>query len=196
MKKLVLLFLCYCPLVSTAQLKIGIKGGLNFANVSNSAGISADNRTGYMLGGYISPKPKKLFGFRSEIILSRQGYDYKTNTNTGTVNLDYILLPQLITLNFTKKLQLHAGTQLGFLLNATVDSTGDNTGSLVDYFKKFTYGVVGGVEVSPLFGFFIGGRVNVSLNNINKGSGTGSPNYIPKLDVRNNVVQVYLGWRI
>jgi len=134
-------------------------------------------------------------GFRSEIILSRQGYDYKTNTNTGTINLDYLLFPQLITINFTKKAQLHIGSQLGFLLNASVDSTGDNSGSLLSYFNRFTYGLVGGAEISPISGLFVGARMNISLNNVNKESSGGGPNFIPKVDLKNNVVQVYIGWR-
>jgi hypothetical protein len=195
MKKYIIILMCLCPLLLKAQLKIGLKAGLNFANVSNSGGINASNRTGYMLGGYISPKPKGFLGFRSEIMLSRQGYDYKSGTNTGKVNLDYLLLPQLITLNFTKKVQLHAGTQLAFLLNANVDSTGSGSGSLFDYFNRFNFGVVGGIEVSPLFGFFVGGRMNYSINNTNKSTSSGSPDYIPKVDFKNNVVQVYVGWR-
>ena len=186
------------PFTSNAQLGIGIKAGLNFANITDVSGFNNNSRTGYMIGGYFSPGKKKLLGFRSEIILSRQGYDYKTSTNTGNVNLDYLLLPQLITLNFTKKFQLHAGGQAAFLLNAQVDSAGGSSGgSLFNYFNRFDYGLVGGAEVSPISGFFIGGRINVSLNNINKEQpiGGGSPDFIPKEFVKNNVVQLYAGWR-
>ena len=198
MLRLLALSLLILPSLSDAQLKIGLKAGLNFANVTNSASINSNSRTGYMIGGYISNKPKKIFGFRSELILSRQGYDYKTNTNTGNVNLDYLLLPQLITLNFTKKFQLHAGGQAAFLLNAKVDSAGgSNTGSLLNYFNKFDYGLVGGVEVSPIFGLFVGSRINISFNKVNKDAPAGGswPNFIPGLDAKNNVVQLYAGWR-
>ncbi len=199
MKTLIVALLFLLPLSTFSQfgLNIAVKAGLNFANVSNAAGINANSRTGYMIGGYISPKTKKLLGFRSEIILSRQGYDYSSNTNTGKVNLDYLLLPQLAVLHFTKKVQLHVGGQIAFLLNAKVDSTGSaGGGSLFSYFNRFDYGLVGGAELSPISGFFIGGRINVSLHNLNKdGSGSGSPNYIPKLDLKSNVVQVYAGWR-
>jgi hypothetical protein len=194
MKKYIIILMWLCPLLLNAQLKIGLKAGVNFANVTNQAGINADNYTGYMFGGYISPKPKKLIGFRSEIILSRQGYDYKSSTNTGKVNLDYLLLPQLITINFTKKAQLHLGSQLAFLLNAKVDSGSNNSGSLFSYFNRFNYGVVGGGEISPLSGLFFGARINVSLNNMN--SGSSGPNFIPKANVKSNVVQVYIGWRL
>lgn len=194
-KYLVLLLLL--PLCAGAQIQIGIKAGLNFANVTNTAGINADSRTGYMIGGFIAPKPKGFFGFRSEIILSRQGYDYKSNTNTGHVNLDYLLLPQLFTLNFTKKAQLHAGPQFGFLMNAAVDSSGGSSGgSLFSYFNRFNLGLAGGAEVSPLFGLFFGARMNLSLSNMNSNTSSGNPNFIPKANIKNNVVQVYVGWRL
>lgn len=193
-----LLFFLLLPVCCSAQIGIGVKAGLNFANVTNTSGFNNSSRTGYMIGGYISPKAKKIIGFRSELILSRQGYDYKTNTNTGSVNLDYLLLPQLIILRFTKKFQVHAGGQAAFLLNASVDSTnGNNSGSLFDYFNRFDYGVVAGAEVSPISGLFIGARINVSFNSVNKEAPLGGnwPNYIPRLDAKNNVVQLYAGWR-
>jgi len=123
MKKIVLILLLL-PAIGYSQLSIGIKAGFNFVNVTNTAGINADSRSGFMIGGYIAPKPKKLIGFRSEILLSRQGYNYKNNTNTGTVDLDYLLLPQLITFNFSKRFEVHLGGQAAFLMNAAVDSTG------------------------------------------------------------------------
>jgi hypothetical protein len=199
MRYSIIFFLCLLiPAFVSAQLKIGVKAGLNFANITNASSIKASNRTGYMIGGYISPKPKKSLGFRSELILSRQGYDYKTNTNTGNVTLDYLLLPQLITLNFTKKFQVHAGGQLAFLLNAKVDSAnGNNGGSLFDYFNRFDYGLAGGAEVSPVSGLFIGARINVSFNSVNKEAPPGGnwPGFIPRLDAKNNVLQLYAGWR-
>jgi Outer membrane protein beta-barrel domain len=195
--KIICFLLLFIPVFLSAQLKIGFKAGLNFANVINASSINSSSRTGYMIGGYIAPKPKKSFGYRTELILSRQGYNYKTNTNTGVVNLDYLILPQLVTLNFSKYVQLHAGGQIAFLLNANVDSTGSGSGSLFDYFNKFEYGVAGGIELYPLKGFFVGGRINVSLNSVNKSPPPGGswPDFIPRLDAKNNVVQLYTGWR-
>jgi hypothetical protein len=196
MKKILpILFCCLLSQTGWGQLKIGIKAGLNFANITSTAGFTSSNRTGYMIGGYIAPKAK-LLGFRSEIMLSRQGYDYKTNTNSGNVNLDYLLLPQMITLNFGKKINIHAGVQAAFLLNATADSTGGN-GSLLNYFKKFDYAAVGGAEISPISGFFIGARINVSLQKANEDPPLGGswPSSVPRLDAKNNVVQLYAGWR-
>ncbi len=199
MRKIILILLLATPALLHAQFTVAVKAGLNFSNISNTADLQTSNLTGYMIGAYLSPKQKKLLGFRSEIMLSRQGYDYRTGTANGHVTLDYLLLPQLIVLRFTKKFEAHIGGQAAFLLNAGADSTGNGGGenSLFDYLKRFDYGVVGGLEVSPVSGFFIGSRVNISLHNLKKeisGGGTG-PNFIPKDLVRNNVLQVYLGWR-
>ena len=197
MLKAILYLLLALPVCSFAQLglSIGLKGGLNFANITSASQIKAGNRTGYMVGGYISSKPKKIFGFRSEIILSRQGYDYKTNTNSGNVDLDYLLLPQLIIINFAQYVQLHLGGQAAILLNAKVDSTGSPGGSLLNYFNRFDYGFAAGAEVFPLKkGLFIGGRFNVSFNGVSAGS-MSQPNFIPGVNAKNNVVQIYAGWR-
>jgi hypothetical protein len=195
---LVCFLFLFIPAIVSAQLKIGLKAGLNFADITSASSIKTSNLTGYMIGGYIAPKPKKSFGYRTEFILSRQGYNYKTNTNTGNVNLDYLLLPQLITLNFSKYVQIHAGGQIAFLLNANVDSTGSGSGSLFDYFNRFDYGIAGGAEIYPIKGFFVGGRINVSLNSVNKTPPLGGnwPNFIPRLDAKNNVVQLYAGLRL
>lgn len=198
MKKVVLLLFLFASLGCGAQLTAGVKAGLNFVNVTNTVGIQADSRSGYMIGAFLSPKPKKLFGFRTEVLLSRQGYDYKNGTSTGSVNLDYLLLPQLLTINFTKRAEAHIGGQLAFLLNAGVDSTGGGSNSsLFDYFNRFDYGLAGGLQVSPFSGLFIGARMNISLHNLNKEQplGTPSPRFVPKEFIKNNVVQLYAGWR-
>ena len=189
-----ILFLVLVPLCSAGQ--IGVKGGLNFVTVNKEAGINASSRSGYMIGAFFGPRPKKLLGYRSEFLLSRQGYDYKSATNSGQVNLDYLLVPQLLTLNFTKKLELHAGLQVGFLLNASADSSGGSSKGLLDYFNRFNYCAAGGIQVSPISGFILGARMNISLNRLNENQPPGSgPVYIPKDILKNNVVQLYAGWR-
>jgi hypothetical protein len=194
MRKLILFLMLLSPALLQAQIAVGVKAGLNLANVTSKS-ISTNMYTGYFVGGYISPKQKKVVGFRSELILSRQGYDYKTNTNTGKVDLDYLLLPQLLVLKFTKKFQVHLGGQIAFLLNAKVDSSGGGgNGSLFDYLSRFDYGAVGGFEVSPFSGFVTGSRINISLNNISK-EAISSPNFISRDLIRNNVLQIYVGWR-
>lgn len=182
----------------------GIKAGVNFANVTNASQVNAGNTTGFLIGAFFQPSSKGLFGYRSEILYSKQGYDFASSTATGAVKLDYILLPQLMTINITRFLEIHAGFQMAFLLNASADSSKPASGSdpyadIMEYYNRFDYGFCGGVEIKPIRRLFIGARYNISLNSLYKDpysvSGT-TPPFIPDisdLNVRNNVFQLYAG---
>lgn len=59
MQRVIIILLVLSATLANAQIKIGVKAGINFANVTNASGIKADTRTGYLVGGYITAKPKK-----------------------------------------------------------------------------------------------------------------------------------------
>lgn len=202
MRKIVLTIVTLLPLLSMAQF--GIKAGVNFANVTNASDINGDNTTGFLAGIFLAPPSKGIISSRTELLYSRQGYNYKTGTNTGTVNLDYIMLPQLMSINITKFFSVQAGAQIAFLINAKADSSNDGStssnpyGAIMDYYNKFDYGFAAGIEVHPFKGLLIGARYNISLGNLYKDPssyppGT-PPSFIPPVDVKNNVVQLFAGW--
>jgi len=202
MKKSIIYLLLIVPLYSVSQ--IGIKAGFNFANVTKASSINNSSRTGFHAGIFLAPPSKGIISSRTELIFSRQGYDYKTSTNTGNVNLNYIILPQYMAINITKYFQLQFGGQMAFLLNAKVDSAGSGGGAgdnkMMDMYNRFDYGYGGGIEIHPVGGLLIGARVNISLGNLYKDIGTaaasgGTASFIPKVDVKNNVFQVFAGWR-
>jgi hypothetical protein len=201
----------FALLFSTAafsQKGIGLKAGLNFVNVKNMKSISdanSGNKTGFHAGIFFAPKTSGLMGYRSEILFSRQGYDFKTTTATGDVMMDYILLPQLMTFNITKFVQLQVGGQMGILINAKADSVSSSSqpstlNKAMDYYNKINYGVAGGVEVKPIAGLVIGGRYNAffgSLNDQMSSGSTGMPSFIPSdgKKLKNGLVQLYVGYR-
>jgi hypothetical protein len=199
MKKLIILVLALLPLTLRAQ--IGLKGGINFANITKVSSINSSSNTGYAFGLFLAPKPKGLFGYHSEIDFSRQGYNFDSNTNSGNVNLDYLLLPQLSTINITRFVQIQLGAQVAFLINAK--ATESNTGSgnydkLINYYNRVDYGLAGGLEIHPFKGLLVGGRYNLSLGNMYKNLQTSAPgtvpSFIPSVNVKNNVLNLYLGW--
>jgi Outer membrane protein beta-barrel domain len=189
------------------SIGLGFKAGYNFAKVTGASEVNAKNTSGFHVGAFYSPgsTQKKGRGFRTELIYSRQGYDFAKGTTTGTVQLDYILLPQLATFNITKFVQIQAGAQLAFLINASADSSVTAAGTnpynkIMDYYNKIDYGFAGGIEVHPISGLMIGARFNISLANANKEIQPGIP-YPPGVpnvsgsNLRNNVLQVFAGWR-
>jgi hypothetical protein len=218
--KLILLIAFALPLTSLGQSNpeqpehskpkkqakgIGIKAGLNFANVRNTGSVNTSNQTGFMGGVFFAPPTGGVIGYRSELIYSRQGYNFATQSNTGNVNLDYLIMPHLMAINITKFLQLQFGGQIAILLNAKQDSVKTSTpnpygGNVMDMYNKFDYGFGGGVEIHPVKGLIIGARLNVSMANMYKdpasfmtGGGMGqSP--IPKIEAKNNVLQLSAGY--
>lgn len=198
MKKLIFCLLLILPCCLFAQL--GLKAGLNFANITKISSINNTSRSGFHVGAFLAPKSKGIIGSRTEIIFSRQGYNYKTSSNTGNVNLDYIMMPQYMAINITKYIQLQFGAQMAYLINAKVDSSNGGSSSsgsaILDMYNRFDYGYGGGVEVHPIMGLLIGARVNISLGNLYKMPAAGQqPSFIPKVDVKNNLFQIFAGWK-
>ena len=203
MRKICLTAVIIVPLFSLAQF--GIKAGVNFANVTNASDISASNSTGFLAGIFLAPPSKGVLSSRTELLFSRQGYNYSTNTNTGKVDLDYILLPQLMSINITKFFSIQVGAQMAFLVNAKADTTSSSGATnpysgIMDFYNKFDYGFAGGIEVHPFKGLLIGARYNISLGNLYKDpssyemNGGQPPSFIPQVDVKNNVFQLFAGW--
>jgi hypothetical protein len=186
------------------RMRIGIKGGLNFANVTKASSINSSSRTGFMAGVFLAPPSTGILAYRTELIFSRQGYDYKSNTATGTVDLNYIIMPHLMGINITKYVQIQFGGQVAILLNAKADSskmqaTNNPYGKIMDYYNRFDYGAAAGIEICPFKGFIIGGRYNISFGDLYKDAmnptpGT-TPSFIPKVDTKNNVVQFFAGYK-
>jgi hypothetical protein len=189
------------------QIGLGLKGGLNFANVSNAASINGSSRTGFVVGVFYSPPAKSIISSRTEILFSRQGYNFSTGAKDGSVDLNYIILPQLMGINITKYVQLQIGAQMAYLLNAKADSTTGTSmsgpySSVLNYYNRFDYGAAAGIEIHPVGGLLIGARYNISFANTYKnfdpsqmGSGSSTPpSFFPSVNAKNNVVQLFLGW--
>ena len=179
--------------------QIGIKAGLNFANVTNASSINSGSRSGFMAGVYLAPPTQGIISSVTELIYSRQGYDFQSSTKTGNVNLDYLILPQLMGINITKFVQLQLGAQMAFLLNAKADTTtssGANNpyAGIMSYYNKFDYGFAAGAEVHPVLGLLVGARYNIGLGKLYKDLQTGQSPSFSVADAKNNVVQVFVGW--
>jgi hypothetical protein len=196
MKKSTVFLLLCLPVLLRAQ--IGIKGGLNFANVTKASSINSSSRSGFHIGLFLAPPSKKILSSRTELLFSRQGYDYKSSTNTGNVNLDYIHMSQMMSINITKYFSLLFGAQTAYLISAQVDSS--NGGStpenkIMNLYNRIDYGYGVGAEIHPVMGLVIGAKYNVSLAKVYKDIQTLQRPSFTSADAKNNVVQLFIGWR-
>jgi Outer membrane protein beta-barrel domain len=210
---LILLLIIVSPALVNAQL--GIKAGLNFTNVTNISSVNNQSSSGFNAGIFFSTPYNKILGSKTELVFSRQGYNYETGSVTGKVNLDYIMLPTYMCINITKYFQIQLGMQFGYLMNANADSANKNSAGIpgssgsingaLSFYNRFTYSVGGGVEVHPFKGLLVGARLNVSLNNLYKmpdintlttmTTTNAQPSFIPEVNIKSNLLQIYLGWK-
>ncbi|HEY4937176.1 MAG TPA: porin family protein [Puia sp.] len=204
MKKIIFVLLVASPGCVMAQF--GLKAGLNFTNVTSVSSVSNSNSSGYNVGVFYSTPYSKIIGSKTELVYSRQGYDYSTSSTTGKVNLDYIMLPQYMCINITRFFQVQVGFQMAYLLNAKADSSSTSNSSssgsynhIINYYNSFQFGIGGGVEVHPVKGLLVGVRMNISLTNLYKtpdmNSSIEPPSFVPEVNVKSNLFQIYAGWR-
>jgi hypothetical protein len=191
--------LLFILLPCIAQAQIGIKAGANFSNVVSASQVNPGNQAGFVAGLYLAPPVKGIIGSRTELLFSKQGYSYASGTTSGNVNLDYLVIPQFMTINITKFLQIQLGGQMAFLLNAKADSSASDGskasyGNVMSYYNKFDYGFGGGVELHPVGGWIIGARYNISMAKIYSSMETGQMPSFSAADAKNNLFQVYSGW--
>ena len=205
-----LLLIIISPAIVNAQL--GLKAGLNFTNVTNVSSVNNQSSSGFNAGIFYSTPYNKVLGSKTELVFSRQGYNYETGAVTGKVNLDYIMLPTYMCINITKYFQIQLGMQFGYLMNANADSVNKNSAGIpgtpgsingaMSFYNRFSYSIGGGVEVHPYKGMLVGARLNVSLTNLYKMPDMNTlttmntqPSYIPEVNIKSNLLQIYIGWK-
>ena len=173
MKKIV--FFCAFTLLSFISVKAqsyGIKGGVNFANLSGSDADGFDGLTGFHVGAIAEFKIFDNLALQPELVYSAQGaklqdVDYK---------LGYLTLPVMAKFYLNDKLSVHAGPQFGLLVSDAdgVDGTDNNTTD---------FGISGGIEYRLVGGLFIQGRYNSGLSKISDNA-----------EVKNTVLQFSIGY--
>ena len=85
------------------------------------------------------------------------------------------------------------------LISAKVDSTNGTEGSsngMMDLYNRVDYGYAVGAEAHPVSGLIVGARLNVSLSKLYKDMQSGQAPTFSASDMKNNVVQLYVGWRL
>jgi hypothetical protein len=166
-----------------AQVAIGLKGGLNFANLDvNSLEGTYKSRTGYHVGAFALFKLTKI-GIQPELIFSQQGSEVK-HPDFGSVesNFSYVNIPVILKLYTVAGINLQAGPQFGFLTSAEF---GDQ--DIKDEIKGSDISVALGVGWDLPFGLTVDGRYNFGVSDVSDASGT---------EIKNQVWQFSVGYKL
>jgi hypothetical protein len=159
----------------TTRYIYGVRAGLNIARLSSPYAAGNSSKLGLMAGAYADNSLDKFISWRHEMTYSRQGFNFKNSNGSGRVDMQYLYAASLFTLNLGHLFQLHAGPQVGFLVNALADTVrhldGSNVGnffSITGQTRRLNYGGCAGFEVYPWKGLLLGLRYNLSFSSLNK----------------------------
>jgi hypothetical protein len=187
------------------QPRFGIKAGYNVAKVTGSTtSYSPDTKNGFMVAAFYSPATKSGFGYRSELVFSRQGFGFDEGGTKNSITSDYLYLPQFTTFGITKFVQLQVGGQIGYLLKSSKEKSSESKSQdITSFANRIDYGAAAGVEVYPFKGLILGGRYNFSFGDAYKQQPTGTTTPIPNplpfnpSDVKgkNAVINFFVGYR-
>ncbi len=133
---------------------MGIKGGLNFANISDYGG---DSRLSANVGLYFHTKINNTWAIQPEILYSGEGYKYTTITgNQMVLALNYIQVPVMFQVSPVKEFYFEFGPQVGFLTSANIkDNNGNKTDQMGGYNKvNFSLNAGVGIHATRELGFF------------------------------------------
>lgn len=157
---------------------IGIKGGMNFANQSITD-ISTDTRTGFHGGAYLVIAFSEKWGIQPELLYSSQGAELPTEAS----EFKYMSIPILLRFKPVSVLSIEAGPQFSKLLDAKVGS--DN---IKDEIKSSDFGLALGATLHLPLGLQGGLRYVWGFSNVSD---------LPdNTEIKNSVVQVFVGWTI
>lgn len=149
---LVVLSVMFMALPAKAQIKFGIKGGLNISSVHfNSDILKADNVTGFQVGPMIETTlPLVGVGLDAAILYSQKGLEANTGLSKTSMKTDYIDVPVNLKWKFglpIVKAYLAAGPYVGFRVGG--DKFWEVPGSVKSQIKtkSFSAGLNFGVGV-------------------------------------------------
>ena len=176
MKKIILLSSAFfCVLFSFAQRRygtrsqsygtqaeLGLKAGVNLANVSDNEASSIDSRTGLYIGGLAHIHMSPELALQPEVVYSAQGAQYRG----GTSKLDYINIPVMLQYMFGTGFRLETGPQLGILTSAKFKNNNGTEDNIKSSIKSTDFSWGFGASFLTRSGLGIGARYNLGINNI------------------------------
>jgi hypothetical protein len=150
--------------VQAQLLKIGVKAGLNYANLTGS-NIQTDAITSYHAGLVAEIKLLDKFAIQPELLYTTQGATYNTALGDIKNELGYIAIPVLAKIYLSKSFSLELGPQASFLLSEKNNFDVNNA-------NTFDFAIDAGLGFKITKNIFIQGRYVLGLTEVSSNAET------------------------
>jgi hypothetical protein len=162
-----------------AQTTLGVKGGINIANVSTDATDlppDLDSKTGFVGGAFATFGLGSLFALQPELLYSQKGFGASEGDLSATLGVNYIEIPVLLKAQFKLAMlrpAIYAGPVVSFETSCNLDVVGvsvdcDSDDGFVDR-KTTDWGAVFGANLDFILGpviLILDGRYQLGLTNL------------------------------
>jgi hypothetical protein len=134
------------------DMSFGVKGGLNLATVTNTAG--SKTLAGFHVGFFGTFMLDDSFALQPEVLYSMQGAKF----DDGDLKLDYIAVPVMLKYYVADAFSLELGPQVGFLVAAKEDGV-----DIKNDVKSIDFGINFGASYDITENFMLGARYNLGI---------------------------------
>ncbi len=184
-------------------VKVGLKGGVNFSNLTSDDNNSNKVLTGVNFGLFAKLPITKSIGLQPEVYFITKGSEITYNNvfvdGTGKFELNYIEVPLLAVINLTNNLNFQVGPYASYLVSSKVKNVTNVNFNFEDNidsgdFNKFDTGVIAGFGFDgKSLGF--GVRYNLGLITVGKEKNYNGTTYTFP-NSKNGVINLYLSYSI
>lgn len=157
------------------RVYFGLKGGVNFSNMTSDYFAENNIKTGYHFGLVAEIPFGDKFSIQPEILYSNQGTKAKLLMNGGgpissEYNFDYIQIPFLAKIYLIQNLSIEIGPSFNFLVK---DEQKINSATYTDIGENFEFGGALGVSYKLKSGLFGGLRYVNGFTDVYKNESIG-----------------------
>ncbi len=184
-------------------VKVGVKGGVNFSNLTSDDNNSNKVLTGVNFGLFAKLPITKSFALQPEVYFITKGSEITYNNvfvdGTGKFELNYIEVPLLAVINLTNNINFQVGPYASYLVSSKVKNVTNVNFNFEDNidsgdFNKFDTGVIAGFGFDgKSLGF--GVRYNLGLITVGKEKNYNGTTYTFP-NSKNGVINLYLSYSI
>ena len=158
---------------ATAQINLGVKGGLNFVNMAfgSPTFIPTQNqyRLSYHVGIYEQSDINDRFSIRPELLFSNKGFRSGDALGKSNVNLYYLSLPILAQYRIWDQLSVVLGPEVSYLLFARARTNAGSVNLSSVWDRTLDVGIAAGLDYQVNEEVELGVRYTQGLLNVMSG---------------------------
>lgn len=153
--------------VQAQDFSYGIIGGYNLTKVNNALGGEIwDNRSNYHIGAIAEFKQTSKLSFEVAAFYSGEGEALDKNNTISTIYLRFINVPVHVKYYVYENFSIHAGPQVGFLLNAKQSFIEDGEREDIEGKVNSSFALTGGLGYDFDNGLFLKATFDLGITDV------------------------------